>query len=48
MTRQEKKELLAQVRRLKDKAGRARARRAESDRRFEAAVATLRELSGRG
>jgi hypothetical protein len=48
MTPQEKRELQAQVARLKAKARRARARRRESDKRFEQAVATLRELSGRG
>ncbi len=47
MTRQEKRELLADVERLKAKARKARARRRESDQRFERAVATLRELSGR-
>lgn len=47
MTPQEKRELEAEVARLKEKARRARAKRRDSDKRFERAVATLRELSGR-
>ena len=47
MTPQEKRELEAEVKRLKDKARRAKARRRASDQRFDRAIMTLRELSGR-
>ena len=47
MTPQEKRELDAEVKRLKDKARRAKARRRASDQRFDRAIMTLRELSGR-
>ena len=47
MTPKEKRELEAEVSRLKEKARRARVRRRASDKRFEQAIMTLRELSGR-
>jgi hypothetical protein len=47
MTPQEKRELEAEAARLKAKVRRARAKRPEWDKRFDRAVMTLRELSGR-
>jgi hypothetical protein len=47
MTSQEKRELEAQVARLVEMARRQRARQRAFDERFERALKTLRELSGR-
>ena len=47
MTPEEKRDLRRKAARLKRNAAIARARRAESNKKLDRAIATLRELSGR-
>ena len=47
MTPEEKRSLRRKAARLRRRAEIARAKRAESDKRIEQAIMTLRELSGR-